>query len=350
VRARGPQAAPLPTAAATARGSWAVVPIGPAGAPSDTFWQLVYLPSAAASWSDRTPPDVADNGGLVIAPTTTGLATAFRPSAQLRFSPLAVTVDAGTSYQPGLIPAGVAASPDALSVAPRGSALALTSSGVLASPSGLTGWKPLTDLTAIAASPAGKSCRPGQITAVAQNAASYVAVSCASATAGILQVSPGGLHAAGPPVPAADSAAVVDVVRLVAYRQGVAALLALTDAAGTRYLATWDPSAGTPTWTESAPLAAPGTLVSTSTTGEGGFVVLSTSPGRAPTAASVAPGDTAWTTLPAPPATTTVIASIGTRVDALSAGDTSLVVSTLTAGRWQRAQVLTPNIPFGSSN
>jgi len=58
--------APLAAALSTASGSWAVVAMGQRGAPLNTFWQIFFRASGAASWTLVTPTGVADNGGLTL--------------------------------------------------------------------------------------------------------------------------------------------------------------------------------------------------------------------------------------------------------------------------------------------
>ena len=134
--------APLATSLSSASGTWVTVPMGETSDPLNTYWQLLYLGAGAANWIVRTPPDVADNGGLVMGQTNDGLDVAFRPSNQLRFTPLAVTTDGGATYTPGLVPVALADVPDALSINAAGQASVLADSGVHTSPTGLSGWQP----------------------------------------------------------------------------------------------------------------------------------------------------------------------------------------------------------------
>ncbi len=71
---------PLATSVVTPSGTWAMFPMGHLDDPTNTFWEVFALPSGADQWAERTPPDVADNGGLVTAPTSTGVVVGFRPS------------------------------------------------------------------------------------------------------------------------------------------------------------------------------------------------------------------------------------------------------------------------------
>ncbi len=95
--------------------------------PLNTFWQLFFLPPGGRSWSNQVEATaVATNGGLVLAPSAgRSLAVGIRPSNQLTFSPVIATANGGRSWSNGLIPQGLAASPDALAAGPSGQAVAL---------------------------------------------------------------------------------------------------------------------------------------------------------------------------------------------------------------------------------
>ena len=101
--------APLATSVSTTLGSWATIPMGHLDDPANTFWEVFSLPAGATTWAAHTPPDVADNGGLVAAPTSTGVVVGFRPSDLLKFSPLASTADGGVTYTTGLVPGALSA-------------------------------------------------------------------------------------------------------------------------------------------------------------------------------------------------------------------------------------------------
>ena len=350
--------ASLATSLSSATGTWVTVPMGETNDPLNTYWELLYLGAGAANWIVRTPADVADNGGLVMGETNDGLDVAFRPSNQLRFTPLAVTTDGGATYAPGLVPVPLADVPDSLSVNAVGQASVLTNSGVLTSATGLSGWQPSLTLANLTDSPAGRTCRPQQLTAVAETGlARYVAASCASpGVVGILSVSGSGAELAGPLLSGADAAAHVSVLRLVAYKQGLAALLALTDHALTSYLALWNPTIGNPGrgassgWMISPALSLPGTLKSAAVTSQTGFALLSADTHGARNAALIAPGDIHWTALPQPPADATTLAVSDARTDAIAAGTTDFTAYTLAEGQWRRTQTTHVDIPFGSSN
>ena len=78
--------APLAAALTTASGSWAVVAMGQSGVPLNTFWQMFFRASGAASWTLVTPTGVADNGGLTLTAAADGSVTVgFEPSQLLHY-------------------------------------------------------------------------------------------------------------------------------------------------------------------------------------------------------------------------------------------------------------------------
>ena len=103
--ATGPAVTPsLSTSASTATATWGILVMGGSAASQDNFWQLFIRPTGSAAWTLVTPPGVADNGGLVMAPVGRGgLDVGIRPSQGLTFSPLATTGDNGTTWTPGLL-------------------------------------------------------------------------------------------------------------------------------------------------------------------------------------------------------------------------------------------------------
>ncbi len=342
---------PLTTSVATSSGTWATFPMGHLDDPTNTFWELFTLPIGSQRWAQHTPPDVADNGGLVVAPTSTGAVVGFRPSELLSFSPLAATNDAGATYTPGLLSGGLANVPDALSVSPSGEAAALTTTGILTSAATLSGWQPVTTVAAIGASPTGQACGVRQVTAVMTTGTDLVVgLSCSKpGVVGLLQRTGSAFEAASVQLPSADSHDVIDVLRIAAYQQGVAALIGVHSGSTTSYIAAWNSTPGSPTWTLSAPEPVGGALVSTGVTSGSGFVVLTKTSSGALTAAVVAvPGKT-WTQLATPPAGTATISISSDRSDALVVGSDTFTDYQLTAGQWVKAQTVQVAIPYGSS-
>jgi hypothetical protein len=343
---------PLATSVTTATGSWATFPMGHLDDPDNTFWEEFTLPVGGDNWVERTPPDVADNGGLVTAPTATGVVVGFRPSNLLSFSPLASTTDGGATYTPGLLSGGLANVPDALSVAPSGHAAALTLTQVLASADALATWQPAATLAAINASSAGGACRALAMTAVtATDSGTFIGSACgAPGVVGLVEQTGSTFVSVGPQLPPADAKDRVEIDRLVHDGQGIAALLGVRSNAGMSYLAAWNPSPGSAAWTLSAPLVAVGVLTSTAVTSGGGFALLTkASSGALAAAVVVAPGSN-WTQLPAPPAGTATISVASDRTDALVVDSATFIDYQLTGGQWVKSQTVQVAIPYDSSS
>ena len=329
------ETAPLATSLATAQGLWAIVPMGDA---TDTgrFWQLFVRPAGpAATWSLATPPGVADNGGLVAAGTPSSLLIGFRPSQGLAFSPLATSTDAGKNWAPSVLPAALADVPDALSIAPSGTGLALLADGTVETSSPAGTWSRLTTVPALAASAAGRRCGlTGVIaTSFGQNGVKIVAGSCSRTdVAGVFTQTAGGWQLTGPNLGITRS---VQVLRLA----GSTALLR----SGTSLYAAWYAGGR---WTVSPPLAGAGELAASGFGGGGSAWVL---PGSGRPEVVSEPGGR-WQALPAAPAGTVVLAP-GTPAQALSVsgtGGTVLTVWRLSAGSWVKAQVI--NVPIGAGS
>jgi hypothetical protein len=344
--AGGPIDVPLATSAATSSGTWATLAMGHLDDPTNTFWEEFVLPAGANQWVERTPPDVADNGGLVTAPTADGVVVGFRPSADLKFSPLASTSDGGATYTPGLLPDGLANVPDALSVAASGHAAALTPTQVLTSAAILSAWQPVTTVAAITASPAGQACGAQELTAVlAAESGLFVGAACGSpGVVGLLQQSGPAFVSVGLDLPTAQAKSRVEVLRLVQYKGEIAALLGVRNGAATSYIAAWNPAPGTSPWTLSPALAATGALTSTAVAAGGGFAVLT-----ANDAAVIAERGTTWTQLPPPPAGIATLAVSQSRTDAIVVDSATFIDYQLTSGQWVKAQTTQVAIPYGSS-
>jgi hypothetical protein len=343
---------PLATSVATSAGTWATVAMGHLDDPTNTFWEVFTLSGGGQHWTEHTPPDVADNGGLVIAPTSTGAVVGFRPSDLLSFSPLASTTDGGTTYVPGLLSGGLANVPDALSVAASGNAAALTATQVLTSAATLSGWQPITTVAAIGASPAGQACGVKQVTAVMTNDTGvFVGLACSSpGTVGLLQHAGSAFVSAGVPLPTAEAKAVVEVLRVVQYKQGIAALLGVRNGSATSYVAAWNSAPGSAAWTLSAPQPSPGALVSTAVTSDTGFAVLTKASSGVLAAAVVAAPGSNWSQLAAPPTGTATISVAGDRSDALVVDSATFTDYQLTNEQWVKVQTVQVAIPYGSSS
>jgi hypothetical protein len=347
-----PPAAPLDLSLASTNGTWAVLAMGYLDQPNNTFWEAFYRPSNSKAWSLRTPRGVADNGGLVAAVSGRRVTFGFRPSNDLRFSPLAISSDLGRSYSPALLPDGLVDAPDALSTSAAGQAAALTGTQILTSERPMSTWQPLTSTSSIQTSSAGRQCGVQRITAVVVTSTGVaLGADCSrSGIAGVFTTSGSTPRDAGPALPpaAATPGATVDVARLVAYRHGLAALLELTTSTGVTYQGAWQATISGP-WTVGPTLSA-GPLVSASVTTAGGFSILT---GRAPsplTAAYIEPAAPTWVKLANPPAHTATVSVTSSSIDALAVTTSTFTDYRLTAGQWISAQTLAVRVPIGSSS
>ncbi len=224
---------------------------------------------------------------------------------------------------------------------------------VLASTGDLSTWSGLARRSSVATAAAGSGCAAGPLTAVAVTATGddLVAATCGSGhRAGIFQVGVNGVAGAvapvGPVLPGVTTGP-IRVDRLVVTPAGLSALVVAGRGAVTRlFVAT---SAGaTDTWTVSSPYDTATRVVSTSVDGSGAMVV-ELAEGTHLTAASVDPGGS-WTTLPALPAGTAVVAGGPSgQFSALVPAGSTLTVDVLSGGTWSRSQVLTVPIQYGSS-
>lgn len=341
----------LATSLATSKDSWAIVPM----AANPTFWEVFVRPSASATWRLVTPPDVADNGGLVAAADGgSALTVAVRPSQDLTFTPFASTADAGSSWSVRApLSAGVAASPGALAVS--GSQLAaLLGNGTIEASSDAGGsWRTLAKPTAIAASTAGKKCGSVTVGAVSFGPAAddvLAAGRCGatgdaaffshSASGGWQQLS---LPASGQLVRLADGAA------LIRAKAGLTALWPVGWYAYAPLSGAKDQASSLP-WTASAALPITSQVIASGgLSATGGMWVLM--PGGQ--AATISGPGQQWLLLPPAPAHTSVLASgPGDSVDALAVSGATLTVWQLDHGStlWAKKQTTSVPIQYGSSS
>jgi hypothetical protein len=342
----------LATSLATPAGTWAVAVMGGSAASHNNFWQLFVRPAGTGRWRLATPPGVASNGGLVLAsPGAGSVVAAFRPSQDLSSSPLATTRDNGTAWAPAILDASLADVPDALAAAPDGRLLALLTSGQaeLSGPGG-TGWKTLATRQALAASPAGRRCGLGSLTAAAFTPAGAPALggTCTRrGTAGIFAYTGGTWHLAGPALPAADARLSVTVLRLTTTAGTTVALLAAGTGQAASVLAARTVDGGA-RWSLSPPLPLHGATPRSASPGPGGTaIVLSNGHADAITRTTGS-----WRALPAlPPGTATLAPGSAGGWDALAVHRTKLTVWQLTPGApsWNAAQTINVPVQFGSS-
>ncbi len=353
---------PLATSITTSQGTWVTLPMGDLSQPINTFWQLFYEPIGGTKWSDQIEGTaVATNGGLVLAsPGGPALIAGILPSVNLTFSPLDTTSDAGQTWSDDLVDAALARRPDAMAAGSGGEALALISdhdqTDVLASSGGLSSWITSATQAGLSASPAGRSCGLASITAAAYVAATpVIGGACDRPGAVGLFVKTGATWGLLQPTLALPSSSTgVEVLAIRSVGGQLAVLLGLSTNGETQVVAAWTAGGGQ-TWTTSSdlPLGASTTITSYGPVAGDGFFVLTSGPSGTENLSVIdGPGAT-WSRLVAPPASTATIAA-GTpdEIQAFSSKSTVLTVWTLAAGgvAWQRTQVLTVPIEFGSSS
>jgi hypothetical protein len=343
----------LATAAGTTAGTWAVAVMGGAAAQHNNFWQLFARPADSATWRLVTPPGVASNGGLVIAPAGgRSLTAGFRPTQGLVFTPLALTGDGGSTWSAGVLDAALANVPDALAAAPAtGRLLALLTDGTAeVSGPGAT-WTRLVTQSSLAASAATARCGLQQLTAAAFTSAGVALLAGACAHpgfAGIFSDTGGGWHPTGPAMPAALARQPVTVLRLTTTPGGVVALLQAGTGPAASLLAAWSADGGGH-WELSPPYRLGGAGVSAASFGPSGAVSIVLSGNRGVTIAGAAGP---WQALPSlPPGTATLAAGRGSALDALAVRSATLTVwQTVPGGTaWTQIQTMKVDIRFGSS-
>ncbi len=362
----------LATSVSSSNGaSWAIVQMGGSAAAHDNFWELFVRPAGTTTWKLATPPGVASNGGLVMAPTgTTSLVTGFRPSQDLTFSPLGATADAGVQWsQNTLLSPGFGDVPYALAGTSSGRLLALTDEGGVELGTGLgAAWTRLSTQQALASSAAGHACGVTALTAVAWTPTGdpLIAAACRKAGyAGIFAFSAGTWHPAGPAMPAALAGHAMSVLGLATTGQRTTAIIAARSGAGISLVAAWSADGGAD-WKLSAPLATGGdSVASVSIWADGSAgIVLPASSGTVSsgTAAGAiigwqSPGTIdwqppGWRTLPRLPAgTATLAAGPAGQPEALEVSQSTLTALLLApgSGKWALAQTMQVPIPYGSS-
>jgi hypothetical protein len=335
----------LATSLTTTAGTWTVALAGGKEADYNNFWQLLVRPSTAASWQLATPPGVATNGGLVIAPLGgASLVVGLRPSQSLRFTPLADTSNAGRSWTSGLIGTVMASEPSAMAGDPAtGKLLAVTASGAIEQGIASGTWavtaKSLSDaacghlrLTGVTFTPdgtplaAGDCARPGVI--------------------GIFSNSGGTWTSAAPVAPEIFGRDRVFVLALATIADHTMALLQAGSGTGASVLVG---ELGTGGWSFSGPARLSGTSVSSLATGSAGEVGLVLANGEGLLLPSLG---NSWRTLPRLPARTQTLAFVqGTQVQAVVPGRTSISFYDYQQAEatWTLAQKLKVPVQFGSS-
>jgi hypothetical protein len=356
---------PLATSIQSSAGTWATVPMGRLGQPLNTFWQLFFRPAGTTSWSNEVQATAtATNGGLVLAASAgPPFIAGVRPADLLRFSPLIATADGARSWSGGVVPQGLAATPDSLATALGGPTLALVDGGlkaqVLTSTGSLSNWRTLTTARRLAAGAAGQACGLVDLVAVAaEPGQAVVGASCRHpGVVGIFTVGAGSLHLRPVHLPAPLHGGKVEVLGLETTPSGLSALLAVAGRAGTRRVVARTGAGGG--WVVSSGEAVPKGLRLASfgpTAGTGYFALLAGSSGPARLLVQDDDGPSgAWARLPAPPPGTDTVAfdtAAAGSMDALAVDDSTVTIWTLgpPAGHWTSGQVLHVKIKFGSSS
>jgi hypothetical protein len=343
----------LSTAETSADGTWAAIPMGTTG--PNLFWQLFRLPTAGGSWSLQTPPDIATNGALILAPQDgTGqdaraLITGIRPSLNLSYSPVTTTTDGGTAWNTLPPDPGLADVPDSLAAAPDGHLIALsTGQRISVLRPGGSGWTTLTR-----PSSGSRACDPTALTAVAytQDGTRLLGGTCAEAgVAGIFAYTAGAWHLAGPALPASYARQRIQVLRLTRAGGTDIALLEAGTGSTASLLAAWTSDNGQ-RWTVSPALPLAGAQPVSASFGEGGAIAVALTGDRGD---ALGRSGTSWRPLPPLPhgrAITLAQPAAGT-TDALVADGSTLTVWRHTAGSagWAKAQAITVPIQYGSSS
>jgi hypothetical protein len=341
-------AIPIGASTTTPAGSSVVFAMGHLHDPSNTFWELFLRPAGSVSWALHTPPGVATNGGLVLSAAPSGpLGVGFLVSADLKFSPVAQSVDGGVHWSPGELPAALTSAPDALAVGP-GEALAIVAGQRVLQASGdLSAWKTLTSENALRR--AAPACGVVGVTAVAYAAHPLVGVSCAHAGGvGILAQS-ASWHDIGPSLSGTAS-----VLRLVNTTSGVSGLAQVRSGQRLSLAGFWGDGSSSQ-WSGPTSFAVPsGWSIEATATGGGagqGLAVLLGS-GERRRVEVVSGPDAPWTTLPPAPRGAIGVSAVGTEIDTFVVSGSHLAVWTWTPGTttWSRTASITVPVPYGSSS
>jgi hypothetical protein len=358
---RAPMPIPLATSLQSDVGTWATLPMGHLNQPLNTFWQLFFRPSGSATWSDKVEATAtATNGGLVMAtaagqPTIVGV----RPANLLHFSPLISTTN-GQSWSNGVLQAGLAASPSALSTTSEGT-LALVKSGldarVVTDDGSLSNWRTMTSARQLASSTVGRECGLLSLTSVVSlGGDAMVGGDCTrTGVVGIFAEHSGKWRIDSPTLSGSLRRGRVQVLSLGETPAGLTALLGIRGKSGMALAGAWTTGSGG--WSVSLPLALGSSehLISFGPASENGIFALTANASGARRLAVVNSSGLAWQQMPPPPSETATIAfaqAPGSTTNALAAHDTTMTVWTLdaTASKWDKSQVLRVNIEFGSSS
>ena len=349
-----PPTAPLATAVITSDGTWATVPVGEGGSPSDRFWQLLYRAAGSGTWvDDVSATATATNGGLDLAATGSGVVVGVQTSQNLSFSPVIETGTAGASWEDGLLPGALADTPQALAAAGHGPKTAILGQPgpdqeVVSTESDISRWTRTT--TARDLSSAVPACGMAALRAAAYIGSDLLVGGACSkpGSVGLVVLSPGRAPVGiGPTVP---GHAITSVVSLSTGPGFTSALVEMTQQGRLSFVAASSALGG---WSVSQPLelAQAEQLVSV-TAHAGHFEVLTGLAGRK-ALYSFEPGAAGWKTGPPPPADTATVASLDPGgLCALTTSGTTIVSWDLPDGgaTWNRGQTLQIPVLYGSTS
>jgi hypothetical protein len=349
--------APLNSSIVVNGSAVAVIPVGILGDSENTFYQ-VLVGSDPAHLRLATPPGVASNGGLALAGSPSSIGVAFLTSADLAFSPLARSNDAGRSWDAGSLPVPIARRPDALALA-KGTLVALAGGGtseVLAAgdPFGES-WRRLLDLPTLERSSSAGRCRPDALQGVGAGPTGGVVVAVSCTRAGAIPLFVRGEAGWRPLVsapPAYAATAVLQTLRLMAAPGGSIALVLATNGSRHALYSLRIGPGSTTTWSAPLFVSSAFRIVASGESGAGGAFVLGVANG-AMRAVELGPGSVQPTALPAPPAhVTDLVEAPGAPPVALVPGRTGIQILRLDAatGSWTSIGRLAVPISLGSSS
>jgi len=319
------------------------------------FWQLFRLPAeTGGSWSLRTPPDIATNGAIVLAPRGAALVTGIRPSLDLTFSPVTATADDGRDWSTLSPDPGLANAADALAAAPDGHLMALGADGnVSVLNPGAPGWMTLTSQRALGTGSGTRGCGLTALTAAAYTSTGIplLAGTCDHAgVAGIFSYTSGAWQLTGPPIPASLAGQRIQVIRLTRTGSTQTALLEAGTGDTASLLAAWS-SGKDRHWTVSPAFSLGGTQPVSASLGASGAIAVALTGNRAEILAGRGAPWQALPALPAARAITLALTGSGT-TDALAADGSTLTFwqHTTSSADWVKTQVISVPIQYGSSS
>ena len=356
-----PDPTPLESGSATSAGSWVILPMGQLSDKSNTFWQLLHAPVGSAHWSVVTPPGAADNGGIVAGTSGNSVLVGILPNGMLRFSPVSLSSDGGSSWNPVTLPGALAAVPDALAYDAPASPSTVAMAGrarVLSSGVGMSSWKTL--VTAARLRSVTPRCGVTTLNAVTlqPGGAPLVAVSCThGGVVGLFADVAGVWKPSGVVLERALRGSSTSVIRLETEGSTVAALVSASHGSRESLVAIWHMVGQA--WTESTPLSVgAGRPVLATAVGPNGTMAVLLATGHGEAVDDIAPGGS-WTQLPRPPRGAVALAPVATPAalgapafDVITVSGAAFGVFSLTPSGASWANVQSTRVPlaYGSSS